>query len=100
MVPNLVSSLRVLGMRALVLKIQTLLFLVKLPSCHALDPKEANQSSHTCAQDVEITHAANNKVNSSQHHNYIITRVLLQNDHWSEIDYRASSTTTIILSAA
>jgi hypothetical protein len=54
-----------------------------------------------CAQDVQITRMANSKVNSSQYHDYNNTKVyLLQNDHWSEKDYRASRIATIILSVA
>jgi hypothetical protein len=60
-----------------------------------------NLSFHMCSQDVQITRTANIKVNSSQCHDYNITRVyLLQNDHWPENDYRAINIATIILSVA
>jgi hypothetical protein len=49
--------------------------------CHTSVPKEANRSFHMCAQDIQITRMANNKVNSSQCYDYSIIRVyLLQND--------------------
>jgi hypothetical protein len=48
---------------------------------HTLAPKEVNQSFHTCAQDVQITHTTNSKVISLQCYNYNNIRVyLLQND--------------------
>jgi hypothetical protein len=51
--------------------------------CHTSILKEANRSFHTSAQDVQIIHMANSKINNSQYYDYIISRVyLLQNDHW------------------
>jgi hypothetical protein len=41
-------------------------------TCHTPVPKEANRSFHICAQDVQITHMANSKVNSSQCYDYSI----------------------------
>jgi hypothetical protein len=46
-------------------------------TCHTPVPKEVNRSFHTCAQDVQITRTANNKVNSSQSYDYSIIRVYL-----------------------
>jgi hypothetical protein len=52
-------------------------------NCHTPFLKVANQSFHTCAQDVQITCMTNSKVNSSQCYDYSIIKVyLLQNDPW------------------
>jgi hypothetical protein len=54
-------------------------------TCHTFVLERWNQSPHTCAHDVQITHTANNKVNNSQCHDYNNNRVyLLQNEHMSE----------------
>jgi hypothetical protein len=78
-----------------------MLGLTRIVWCHTPLPKEENRSLHTCAQDVQITHMANSKVNSSQCYNYNNIRVSLTK--WPlglKKDYRTNSITTIILSTA
>jgi hypothetical protein len=58
--------------------------------------KEVNRSFHVCAQDVQITHMANSKVNSSQCYDYNISEYIsYKMTLGSEKDYRASSITTL-----
>jgi hypothetical protein len=68
---------------------------------HTLVPKEANQSFHTCVQDVQVTRTANSKVNNSQCYDYSITEYIsYKMTLGPEKDYRASSITVFILSVA
>jgi hypothetical protein len=70
-------------------------------NCHIPVLKEANQSFHTCAQDVQITCTTNCQVNSSQCYDYSITEYIsYEITLRSEEYYRASSITAVILNMA
>jgi hypothetical protein len=67
-----------------------------ITGCHTLVPKEANQSFHTCVQDVQITRTINSKVNNSQCYDYSNSEYIsYKMTIGSEKDYRSSSITAL-----